>query len=212
MDPNIVTMPKEEALAKFESYRDAVRVSRAAADRMMMKAFRALSEGKGVLDLKQALAKGGVHEDTLLPKLAVMRADYPRCFLKRQGNATALYSAFDNKYLRNVYKGAQTAREQFQVTNLPVPKVYSELTEIQRRAVWNNWTFSAPVPPIPPEHRPSDAFSKYCILWEVDKWEPDAPPGDPILLQPIGGDLYAVLAHWDLTEVERMVLGAILGS
>jgi hypothetical protein len=32
------------------------------------------------------------------------------------------------------------------------------------------------------------------------------PPGDPALLRPIGGDLYAVEAVWDLTELEQLVL------
>jgi hypothetical protein len=49
-------------------------------------------------------------------------------------------------------------------------------------------------------------------LWEVNQWSPARPPDDPVLLSPLGGDLYAVLAHWDLTEIEKMVLGAILGS
>jgi hypothetical protein len=32
-----------------------------------------------------------------------------------------------------------------------------------------------------------------------------------MLLKPLGhSDLYAVVAHWDLTEIERMVLGAML--
>ena len=33
------------------------------------------------------------------------------------------------------------------------------------------------------------------------------PPRDPALLRNITGTLYAVLAVWDLTEVERAVLG-----
>jgi hypothetical protein len=32
------------------------------------------------------------------------------------------------------------------------------------------------------------------------------PPEDPALLKHIGGDLYAVLAVWNLTELERAVL------
>jgi len=211
MDPNIVTMPKEEALAKFESYRDAVRVSRAAADRMMMKAFRALSEGKGVLDLKQALAKGGAFEDGVLPKLAVMRADQERVYFRRDGLG-GFYSNNERYYLRDVLKKAQAARIQFSLPQRSLPVLSFANDPHNERWHKSISIHSAPVPPIPPEHRPSDAYSKYCILWEVGEWTPHTPPGDPILLQPIGGDLYAVLAHWDLTEVERMVLGAILGS
>jgi hypothetical protein len=211
MDPNIVTMPKDEALAKFESYRDAVRVSRAAADRMMMKAFRALSEGKGVLDLTQALAKGGAFEDGVLPKLAVMRADQEIVYFAR-GSTGGFYSNSERYYLHGRNRKAENARLQFGLPQGSLPAYWSQPGYTSEHFKKGHRTHSAAVPPIPPEHRPSDAFSKYCILWEVDKWEPHSPPGDPILLQPIGGDLYAVLAHWDLTDVERMVLGAILGS
>lgn len=33
------------------------------------------------------------------------------------------------------------------------------------------------------------------------------PPGDPLLLKHLAGTLYAVLAVWDLTELERAVFG-----
>jgi hypothetical protein len=45
----------------------------------------------------------------------------------------------------------------------------------------------------------------YVTLFEVDQWEP-VPPTDPALLKHIAGDLYAVLAVWDLTELERAVI------
>ena len=35
----------------------------------------------------------------------------------------------------------------------------------------------------------------------------ERPPGDPILLRPLLGSLCTVEAAWDLTEVERLVLG-----
>lgn len=43
------------------------------------------------------------------------------------------------------------------------------------------------------------------ILWEAE-WQA-VPPKDPALLRHLGGDLYAVVAVWDLTELERAVLG-----
>src|SRR5438046_3023240 len=36
-------------------------------------------------------------------------------------------------------------------------------------------------------------------------WQ-EMPPEDPALLKHIGGDLYAVVAVWNLTELERAVL------
>lgn len=48
-------------------------------------------------------------------------------------------------------------------------------------------------------------MAKYHILWEAE-WAP-IPPRDPMLLRRIGeADLWVVVAHWDLTEVERAAL------
>jgi hypothetical protein len=47
------------------------------------------------------------------------------------------------------------------------------------------------------------------ILWEAE-WQ--HVPSDPLLLRHITGPLYAVLASWDLTELERAVLSRRLES
>jgi hypothetical protein len=62
------------------------------------------------------------------------------------------------------------------------------------------------VPPVPPRHRPRrPRRARLHILWEVEQWDP-TPPRDPALLRHIRGDLWAVLATWDLTDIERHVL------
>jgi hypothetical protein len=65
----------------------------------------------------------------------------------------------------------------------------------------------AMVPMVPPDVLPPRGadLSKHFILWEVESWDV-SPPVDPILLRPIGGDLYAVVAQWDLTEIERTII------
>lgn len=50
-----------------------------------------------------------------------------------------------------------------------------------------------------------DAPAQRFILWEVDRWIPE-PPRDPFLLKHIGAGLYAILAAWELTEIERAVM------
>ena len=63
------------------------------------------------------------------------------------------------------------------------------------------------VPNIPPALRPKRGLRLYTILWEAE-WSADpTAPTDPALLRRLGGDLYILLATWDLTELERAVLG-----
>jgi hypothetical protein len=75
---------------------------------------------------------------------------------------------------------------------------------------WRSEAWAAMVPIVPPKHRPSEGLlERYLVLWEVDEWAWQVvprPPGDPALLRHVGGDIYAVLATWNLTELERLVL------
>lgn len=63
------------------------------------------------------------------------------------------------------------------------------------------------VPHIPPALRPARKLENYHILWEAD-WQQD-PPRDPMLLKRLAGTFYAVLAVWDLTDLERAVLNGV---
>lgn len=76
---------------------------------------------------------------------------------------------------------------------------------------WSGEAWQAMVPIVPPKHRPAgtSSLASYLVLWEVDDWQwakVPAPPGDPALLRHVAGDIYAVLATWDLTELEKLVL------
>ena len=62
----------------------------------------------------------------------------------------------------------------------------------------------AVVPLVPVHLRPKADLVNYHILWEAD-WV--NAPVDPMLLKRFGNDLWLVLAAWDLTIVERAVLG-----
>lgn len=204
----VIRLPKEDALEKFKEYSAAVKRSHSAMDRLMVQTFRALSKGLGVINVLEAIKKAGVTED-YKPKLAIMRADQPMVHFHRASAGAGRYSFSERYYLTRNSRKAQNARLQFVIpeNTFPCSPGHSQWPG----DYW--WALHAPVPPIPPAHRPADAYSKYCILWEVEKWEAKAPPADPMLLRPLGqSGLYVVLAHWDLTPIERMVLGGLLGQ
>jgi len=61
------------------------------------------------------------------------------------------------------------------------------------------------VPIIPGYLRPKRGLQNYHILWEAE-WSRGVPV-DPYLLRRIGqGDLWLVVAAWELTEVERAAM------
>jgi hypothetical protein len=72
---------------------------------------------------------------------------------------------------------------------------------------WHN--AEATVPLIPIQHRPRRGLANYHVLWEAE-WK-KAVPVDPFLLRRVGkADLWAVVAMWDLSEVERAALATRL--
>lgn len=208
----VVTMPKDEALKAYNIYAQAVRRSRSAADRAIASAYKALSEGKGIINIAAAIKKAGIDNATSLPLLAIVRADEKLCYFRRVGVSTAgLYGATQQLAQRR-NRNMQNARRQFEAPEGTFPSWHDmNPGKSSPRGFWD--VHRAPVPPIPPAYRPADAYSKYMILWHVEKWEMVAPV-DPMLLRPLTGGvgLAVVVAHWDLTPIERMVMGGLLGQ
>ncbi len=63
------------------------------------------------------------------------------------------------------------------------------------------------MPIVPINLRPKRGLANYHILWEAE-WH-NVVPVDPLLLRRLGkGDLWLVVAAWDLTEVEQAALTA----
>ena len=66
------------------------------------------------------------------------------------------------------------------------------------------------VPMVPADVRPKGALSNFFVLWEVQAWASRAqvmqPDRDPYLLKHLAGDLYAVVAEWELTDLERAIM------
>jgi|SRR5215471_5301013 len=215
----LVTLPKEEALEKFNQYKAALRVSRSQHDRMMKAVYGALSEGLGVINPRQAILKAGFADDVNLhPRLAICRADQSIVYFHRQHwSDEAFFSSYPSRFITRANRKAQQERHQFHFPPGQLPRLSNYQGRTQAHPLYESYV-KATVPIVPPAHRPLFRdLGDYSILWEVDKWEalprPPVPPGDPMLLRPLAHTgLYAVMAHWDLSEVERMVLGAIFGN
>lgn len=214
----VVMLNKEDALERFNEYKSALRVSRSQHDRMMKAVYGALSEGLGVINPRAAIVTAGVEQVNLHPRLAISRADRDTVYFHRQHyDNTAFFSSSERFFVNASNKAAQSRRDQFafhpgDLPRVPDSEVWSKAHPLYREVV------KATVPIIPPQHRPTEGtLSGYSILWEVEKWEalprPQRAPGDPMLLKPLAqSGLYAVMAHWDLTDIEKMALGAMYGS
>lgn len=191
--------------AEFEEVARAYRL--AARDEVPMIALTPSIVAGGTMQRSVVFSKGTTSERTeryLLPRLAALRSDARFAYtlgIQETGSIEFVDRPNPSERLRS---GRLEIDAGFA---LPGGfKAGRPMDEWNARYCW-----TAMVPLVPPRHWPprATALRSYVTLWEVDDWawtRQPAPPRDPALLRHIGGDLYAVLATWDLTELERLVL------
>jgi hypothetical protein len=196
-------MGQERARELFEEYRESVRARHSEEDVEIMRGYRALSKGQQLIVLAETVKAGGtmtveMHRSPLtskpvltVPRLAVCHADAEMVWcegVNSQGDIEIL-----SKHPRRI--GPHNRRDRMRFTGFETP---------ERTGWWNH--VRAIVPNVPPRFRPKVSLRNYHLLFEAEWAEDPTAPVDPALLRHIGGDLYAVLATWDLTDLERAVL------
>ncbi|MGE4190727.1 MAG: hypothetical protein AB7G12_12625 [Thermoanaerobaculia bacterium] len=154
-------------------------------DRRTLRMLNALSRGEKLLDVHQAIAAAGCKADGS-PALAIARANWQYCFCAECNG--------------HIWFRGRPGWHDHRLWAEHVPR---GLLPGFAKPV-GGYTWRAVVPQIPPRHRPAGNLMHYHILWEAE-W--DQVPTDPVLLKHLFGSFYAVLAVWDLTAVERAVLG-----
>lgn len=181
--------PRYEAYIKWREYRTALKTHKEHYLEELSSAYYQLSRGRKVLDLEESFRLAGLNAEGL-PHLAITRADQRIVYLRCRDRGECLFERQRNK--------ASTWGR-------------TPVIAIRGGVFTSDWgkrrysTHSAPVPLIPPQFLPKGQLVAYHILWEVETWTPE-PPRDPILLKRISDNLFAVMAQWDLTELERSVM------
>jgi hypothetical protein len=220
MKLDTITMEKEAAEEALAEYRKAVkeiphtkmneaRREYEQMDRAIIRGYREIAKGNQLLKLSEAILGGGVEQRTwnadywqdgrmvrrnltgTFPRMAACRADARHvCCSGIKSDGSVIFVANDR------WSRRRADRLGFEGFGRPE---YSNQTP--HRAI---------VPTVPPTFRPPHNLGGYTLLWEAE-WEQDRmqPPADPALLKQLAGDLYVVLAVWDLTELERAVLGGM---
>lgn len=200
MNVATIEMPAEQARAKYDEYRQALEGrERTPEDEGIVLGYAALAAGKAILNLPAVLKAGPVDAEGL-PKLAAARAHWRWCHVRIDSTSNTGFcenGQHDWAYARRV-AWHRFIRLPSGTFRLPVP---DRLVASKRRAL---------VPTIPPNLRPVRGLNRYVILFEAE-WQP-VPPTDPMLLRHLHGDLYTVLAVWNLTELEKAVLAGRLND
>ena len=209
MNVPTIEMPQEAARAAFLEYRHSVRSAKQSAlnteDALIARSYKALAEGKQVVDIEEAFAGAG-YDELGLPRLAIARAD------QKVVAVASVYGPLSGVWERRLELGPARMinvgrRSNAAIDGLVFRFPVKEGHEYSHRSVMRQ----AIVPNIPPHLRPPFDLKNYHLLWEPKWLIVPRPPGDPLLLKHLGGSLYAVLAMWDLTAVEQAVLSQTRG-
>ncbi len=206
-----ITMSRSDAFEAYRQYRHAFQYGKSLKeqrdmDHGLMKGYKALSEGKRVVDLHVAVSTAGLNTEGY-PRLAICRAHEQRCTVEMFQNGGV------------VFHGGDRARRsgKFGTVRLPASTLPSfryrrdgeapTWPDVRARSWQGGWSdgATAVVPLVPAKYRPLHGLDNYHILWEAEWFK--KVPVDPMLLRHLDGALYVVLASWDLTALEQAVLG-----
>ncbi len=202
MNVTTVQMDPESADAKYKEYLEATKTRKEGYLHDLKKVYKALKDGKKVLDIYTAFKDTGVDEDGN-PKLAISRADQKESYFhKEQGGA----GLFNEGRLRNE-----------RVVDVRLPGDTFDTWPLTRRTPERSWrsilrqNLVTNVPLVPAHLLPPGHLKNYYLLWEVDEWKDaeetsTAAVGDPFLLRRINSNTFIVFAAWDLTDVEKIVM------
>jgi hypothetical protein len=192
MDVVEVPVTRQQARELMHAYR-AHRSAQTPEDRAIERAYREIARGRVLIRALESIKDAGL-DDQGRPKLAIVRADFRRVRMSIGPTRDAAFTPMEWRKPRSRYSSAGWVETKHQP--LTAPGLRTAAGYINGEAV---------VPLIPVHLRPQTSLEAYHILWEAD-WH--AVPVDPMLLRRLGGDLWIVVAAWDLTEVERAVMAS----
>lgn len=199
METTHVTVDRDEAERLYRKYKEH-RAYSSPIDWEIQRTYQLLSKGKLVIRALESIVKAGVDEKGL-PKLALTSTTAKTCHLERNVDGSATMSSSSN-----LWRSAKPSTFKWRAGSFTFPHDTFPMENWYRPPQRGRTSKHAAQLPLVPIHlRPKRGLANYHILWEAE-WEP-IPPRDPYLLRRIGkADLWLVVAHWDLTEVERAAL------
>lgn len=194
MNVATITMDVEQARAKLKAYHKQLHRKASAEYEAAAKGYEELANGRVLLDLNEVF-RDVPRDEKQRPKLAIARSDRREVRYYRASGV----DQFDASALQN-----GSGRDLRVDVLAPIAKEPSDR--------WNSRGFAI-VPLVPAdalESAGNPALQGCFTLWEVEQWadrsETARPDRDPFLLKRLAGGLYAVLAEWNLTPLERAIM------
>ena len=191
-----ITVSRDEAEALYRKYKTHAAYSEPI-DWEVQRTYDLLRKGKVIIKALESIKQAGL-DRAFLPKLALTVATAKTVHLTRYRDGQFRMSP-NSGWGRSTKNDFNFRENTFVFPAESFPMAFDGKHRMSRTE------HEAIVPPVPAHLRPRRGLANYTVLWEAE-WE-RLPPHDPMLLRRIGkADLWLVVAHWDLTEVERAAL------
>jgi hypothetical protein len=214
MEVEQLAISKKKAEEEYQTYKEELRLSKTQFNEDMRVIYAHMRHGGKVIDVWESMKLAGLNKDGD-PKLAIVRANSPKVRFERRINSRYATLNGQTGYLDLISEGGAFY---LQKTNgrwspnweldVKIPKDFCpDWTKKQdgqyiRRAVE---TVTPIIPARLMNPLRSHKLENYHILWEVDEWKL-VPPKDPMLLKKVTPNMFLILAHWDLSPLERAVI------
>lgn len=170
-------------------------------DAEIRRAYKEIAAGRMVIQAVASIEAAGMFTEgpyVGYPKLALARADSTHVEVHQNNSECVFFSFTPENKVRYGEVGQSYAKDRRFAARIA-------------GSTWKHDARGATMPMIPPHLRPKEALSSYHVLWEAE-WSRRVPPRDPYLLRRIGGDMWLVVAAWDLTDVERAAMAHRLSA
>ena len=190
-----ITMTRSEAAELYRRYKAHAAYSEPI-DWEVQRTYQLLAQGKVIIRAIESIKAAGLDRKGL-PLLALAPATAAACHIQRTADGSMVMGPNDDFW----HQRKNQVRFREETFAFPLDSFADKTSGRQ----WRRDQHRAVLPIIPIHLRPKRALENYHVLWEAE-WEP-IPPRDPYLLRRIGkADLWLVVAHWELTEIERAAL------
>jgi hypothetical protein len=206
MNVPLIRMEPAEAREQLREYRTSLHKRADAEYEAVAKGLEALADGTPILSLPQAIQAGGFDEK-MRPRVAIARADRRQVAFRWAPRTTV-------GVFSTALPGAAGRATPTMIRSVDLGRRHGV-----KEGTSDAWIEGyALVPMIPAAVRNATRFleRETFILFEVEQWSDTRlgvqPDRDPYLLRHLRGDAYAVLAEWDLTPLEQLVMAGRRGN
>lgn len=199
MNVDLLTMPTDKAKKEFALYENALKKGRKE-DYLeeLRNVYKYMAQGKKIINIYSVFADLDLNTEKH-PKLGIVKADTKIAYFQKRPRGAG---KFLNRKPQNW--GEKKSDLAFDVL-LPDNTFENWDTNLNSITIKDD-ILQTLVPIVPAGLLPPHGLHNYHIIWEVDKWNIIKAPVDPILAKRISKNMFAVLAVWDLTPIERAII------